>query len=72
MKLKELLRVIKRSQKVSIFDSYGELCEADDVGNLHLIPLMDSINRKVINVFYDSNDNSISIELKDCKYIDEE
>lgn len=72
MKLKELLRVIKRSQKVSIFDSCGELCEADDVGNLRLVELMSDIDRKVINVFYDSNDNSISIELEDCKYLDEE
>ena len=72
MKLKELLRVIKRSQKVSIFDSYGELCEADDVGNLRLVELMSDIDRKVINIFYDSNDNTISIELEDYKYLDEE
>lgn len=68
MKLKELLKVIKPDTVVCVFDDMGSYNDPKPLKEIGVSTLIRELERKVISVFYDPDDNSLSIELEEYKY----
>lgn len=68
MKLKELLKVIKPDTVVCVFDDMGAYNDPKPLREIGVPTLIHELEREVVSVFYDHDDDSLSIELEDYKY----
>lgn len=68
MKLKELLKVIKPDTVVCVFDDMGAHNDPKPLREIGVPTLIHELEREVVSVFYDHDDDSLSIELEDYKY----
>lgn len=68
MKLKELLKVLRHDTVVCVVDDMGPHNDPAPLGEIGIPTLIHELERKVECVYFDLNDNSITIELEDYKY----
>lgn len=68
MKLKELLLVLRHDTVVCVVDDMGPHNDPAPLGEIGIPTLIHELERKVECVYFDSNDNSVTIELEDYKY----
>lgn len=68
MKLKELLKVLRHDTVVCVVDDMGPYNDPAPLGEIGIPTLIHELERKVECVYFDPEDNSITIELEDYKY----
>ena len=68
MKLKELLKVTRPDTVVCVFDDMGAYNDPAPLREIGVPALIHELEREIISVYYDSDDNSLSIELEEYKY----
>lgn len=68
MELKELLKVLKYDTVVCVVDDMGPLTDPVPLNEIGISTLIHELEREIKCVFFDPEDNSITIELEDFKY----
>lgn len=65
MKLKDLLEVICRDQRICVVDNFGPHNDPAPLNEVPITSLISSVDREVVTIYYDNDDNTITIELED-------
>lgn len=68
MTLKDLINTMDDDTVVCVCDDCGALTDVAPLKNIGIKYLMNHLNRKVTRVYFDTSDNSITIELEDYNY----
>jgi hypothetical protein len=68
MKLKDLIEVMDTGTVVCICDDMGPITDVVPLEKISVKTLIDDLDREVTRVYFDTSDNSITIELEDYKY----
>ena len=68
MKLKDLINVMDDNTVVCVCDEMGSLTDVVPLKNISVKYLMNHLDREVNRVYFDTSDNSITIELEDYNY----
>jgi len=68
LKLKDLLQVMDDNTVVCICDDMGPLTDVVPIKNLNVKSILYIADRNVERIYFDSADNSITIELEDYEY----
>ena len=65
MKLKDLIEVLDRDTVICVCDDLGPHTEVLPISQISVKTLINELDRTVERVYFDSADNSITIELSD-------
>lgn len=63
MKLKEFFTYLKPDEVISIVDEYGTIVEPVEYQKMPYIEVRESLDAIVTQVYYDSGDNSLTIDI---------
>jgi hypothetical protein len=72
MKLKYLLEVIAPDQKICVVDDMGPYNDAAPLNEVPVSSLIYAVDREVTKVYYDDDDDTITIELEEWSESKEE
>ena len=65
MKLKELLSNIALDQRICVCDTFGAHNDSAPLREVPLFTLVSDLDREVSKIYYDDDDDTITIELED-------
>lgn len=63
MKLKEFFTYLKPDEVISIVDEYGTIVEPVEYQKMPYIEVSESLDAVVVQVYYDSGDSSLTIDV---------
>lgn len=63
MKLAEFFNYLKPDERISIVDEYGTIVEPVEYQEMPYFKVSESLDAEVTQVYYDSGDNSLTIEI---------
>ena len=63
MKLAEFFTYLKPDEVISVVDQYGTMVEPIEYQKMTYIEVRESLDAEVVQVYYDSGDNSLTIEI---------
>lgn len=63
MKLVEFFSYLKPDEVISVVDQYGTMVEPIEYQKMTYIEVKESLDAEVVQVYYDSGDNSLTIEI---------
>ena len=63
MKLKEFFTYLKPDEVISIVDEFGVIVEPVEYQKMPYVEVKESLDAEVMQVYYDSGDNSLTIEI---------
>jgi hypothetical protein len=63
MKLKEFFMYLKPDEVISVTDEYGTIVEPVEYQKMPYIEVNEYLDAEVVQVYYDSGDNSLTIDV---------
>lgn len=63
MKLKEFFTYLKPDEVISIVDEFGVIVEPVEYQKMPYVEVSENLDAEVVQVYYDSGDNSLTIEI---------
>lgn len=63
MKLKEFFTYLKPDEVISVTDEYGTIVEPVEYQKMPYIEVKEYLDAEVVQVYYDSGDNSLTIDV---------
>ena len=65
MTVKDFLEVIDKDTRVSICSDMGPIVDAKPAGEISIHPILYFLNAPVLRIYYDKDDESVTLELDD-------
>lgn len=65
MTLKDFLETVDRDTRVSICSDLGPIVDAKPTGEITILSILYVLNAPVLRIYYDKDDDSITLELDD-------
>ena len=63
MKLKEIFKYLKPNERISITGEYGLIVDPIEFKEIKLMDAYEVLDDEILSVYYDKEDNSLTIEL---------
>ena len=70
MKLKDLIITMDKETVICVCDDFGPITDVKPLSEISVKTLADDLDRNVERIYFDTADNSITIELEDRKFDD--
>ena len=71
LKLKDLIATMDKETVICVCDDFGPITDVKPLSEISVKTLMHDLDRNVEKIYFDPSDNSITIELEERNFDDE-